>query len=57
MKFSRNSRVLTPLRIRRKHELHYIGSDSGPDRAKYRLVQIHILIGTHLCQIIKKFAR
>ena len=57
VKFSRNSRVLTPLRIRRRHELHYIGSDSGPDRPKYGLVQIHISIGTHLCQNIKKNSR
>ena len=54
VKFLSNFRVLTPLRIRQKHELRYISSDSGPDCAEYGRSQIQISIGTHLCENIKR---
>ena len=52
--FSRNSRVLTLMRIRQKLELQYISSDLGHDCAKYGRIQIHISIGTYLCEHIKR---
>ena len=52
--FLRNSGVLIPMRIRQNLELQYICSDWGHDCVKYGHVQIHISIGTHLCENIKR---